>query len=135
MTVLDITKYIKNQSEKGLLEITRLLVQCKLQVNLILLIDNKDKSKVLGYKLFKNHNLLEEYIAKLPMKYGYAYFYKDNNKYFSGASFFDQGWMCEYDSKLVTITDYYDEDIGLLDESKLHQTYLFDINSKIKVVA
>ncbi len=135
MSINDIIKYIKANSEKGLLEVTRLLVRQKLQMNVILLIDNHDRSKILGHKIFKSYDLLEQYIANLPMKYGFVYFNIENGKSFSGASFFDQGWMCEYDGQHVTITDYYDEDIGLLSGTELNQTYLFDINSKIKVVS
>ncbi len=135
MTVLDVIKYIEKNSEKGLLEVTRMLVQHQLQSNIILLIDNHDKSKVLGRKTFKTYDLLQQYITNLPMKYGYAYFYVDNNKYISGASFFDQGWMCEYDRKLVTITDYYDEDMRSTNEATIaYQLDLFEVSSKIKVV-
>ena len=135
MTVLDVIKYIETNSEKGLLETTRALIQHKLQMNVILLIDNHDKSKVIGRKTFKTYTLLENYIANLPMKYGYAYFYEENSKYFSGASFYDQGWMCEYDRKLVTITDYYDEDMRSVNDGILaYQLDLFEVSSKIKVV-
>ncbi len=116
MDIKEVTKYIKQNSNKGLLETTLELMQNKFEFNLIILIDNADRSKVLGHKFFNSYEPLQQYIAHLPMKYGFMYFHKNNNTYNAGVSFFDQGWMCVYDDAKATITDYYDDISNSLDE-------------------
>ena len=116
MDILAIIKYINQNSKKGLLETTLKLIQNKFEFNLIILIDNSDRSKVIGHKFFNSYEPLQQYIANLPMKYGYVYFHKNNNTYNAGASFFDQGWMCIHDGPKATITDYYDDISNSLDE-------------------
>ncbi len=109
MDIKDITQYIKQNSNKGLLDTTLELMYNKFEFNLIILIDNADRSKVIGHKFFKTYEQFQQYYAHLPMKYGYIYFHKNNNTYNAGASFFDQGWMCTHDGPNATVTDYYDD--------------------------
>ena len=109
MDIKQIIKHIKQNSKKGLLDTTLELMQNKFEFNLIILIDNADRSKVVGHKFFKTYEQFQQYYAHLPMKYGYMYFHTNNNTYNAGASFFDQGWMCVYDGAKAVVTDFYDD--------------------------
>ena len=109
MDILGIIQYIKQNSGRGLLITTIELMQNKFEFTLIILVDNADRSKVIGHKFFKTYTQFQKYYAHLPMKYGYLYFHTNNSTYNAGASFFDQGWMCVYDGSKAIITDYYDD--------------------------
>lgn len=131
MDILAIINYIKQNSNKGLLETTLELMQNKFEFNLIILIDNSDRSKVIGHKFFNSYEPLQQYIAHLPMKYGFMYFHKNNNTYNAGASFFDQGWMCIHDDTKATVTDYYDDNTSLMTQlSSLHYDQAFDCSNR-----
>ena len=135
MDIKAITKYIKLNSNKGLLDSTLKLVQNKFEFNLIILIDNADKSKVIGHKFFNSYETLQQYIAHLPMKYGFIYFHRNKNTYNAGASFFDQGWMCEYINLKTTITEYYNNCTNPTSQlSSLHYDQFFDCKDSPKAV-
>lgn len=135
MDVLELINYIKKNPNKDLLAITRDLLKCKFEFNIVILIDNKNKSKIIGHKIFSSGDLLTQFIVNLPMKYGFAYFNNENNTYFSGASFFDQGWICELNGESVTTIDYYDQNLRSADDFIVAgQLDLFEVSSKIKVV-
>ena len=136
MGVFELINYIKQSPNNNLLAITRDLLKFKFDCNIIILLDNKDKSKVLGHKIFRSEDQLTQYIVHLPRNCGYVYFNKSNNKYYSGASFFDQGWVCEYDGETIAMTtDYYDENMrSTYAHIIAYQLDLFEVSSDIKVV-
>ena len=136
MDIKQIIKHIKQNSKKGLLDTTLELMQNKFEFNLIILIDNADRSKVVGHKFFKTYEQFQQYYAHLPMKYGYMYFHRNNNAYNAGASFFDQGWMCIYEGPKATVTDYYDDNMHSLSSTTVMMSeQMFEIAEPTKVVA
>ncbi len=127
MDLLSILNFIRQNSNKGLLAITTELIQNKLGFNLIVLIDNSDRSKVLGHKVFSSYESLQQYITNLPIKYGFMYFHIGNNNYNAGASFYDQGWICIYDGEKTTVTDFYENfTTSFLQLSSLKYDQIFD---------
>ncbi len=136
MGTFELINYIKLNSSIDLLKITKDLLKYKFEENIIILMDSKDNLKILGHKIFKSEDLLTQYIVQLPSHYGYIYFNKSNNKYFSGASFFDRGWVCEYDGETIAMTtDYYDQNMRSTDAYIIaYQLDLFEVSSGIKVV-
>lgn len=113
------------------LEVLRL----KIDQTILFLVDN-NQSKITGYKLFKSHDDLKYFTARLKMNIGYVRYSKKESTFEVGARFYEQGWIYQYDGLKLYPTHYYCNKHNSLDEFKsMELDQIFDCNETPKVAA
>ena len=135
MDIKTLQNLLKANSPEEFHRKTLEVLRLKIDQTILFFVDN-NQSKITGYKLFKNYDELRHYTARLRMNIGYVCYSKKDSVFEVAASFYSQGWICQYDGLKLYSTHYYDNNHNSLDEFKsMEYDQIFDCNKPPKEAA